>query len=259
MPLPNVANSVVKRLPFLKQTRSRAVAISVCCFLLVLLVRFLYNYIHTWRSTKDGRRLTSRSGSSRASKDKKKHGSGSSGNGSSHSHNHAKSSSSLAKKKTDPTLPTLLMLVGIHGSGKSFWASRYVTIVHKSYVIISSDSIRSRLTGTIEDYSHEDEVEVELLRELQQTLELHRSCILDDCQHNLSAQFRAKVKAVAAQKANCVVKLFSVKPSYAMARIQGAVEEGMVRYKPTIMELEKQVEELAAFEKTYKDDGWIEN
>lgn len=260
MAIAKAVAAVVQKVPFLKEKRGRAVAISVACMLLALLVRFLYNYVYPSRLTKDGKRLSSRGGSSRSSRDKKKHHS-SNWDSSSSSSSHEKSSgSSSRKKRTDPTLPTVLMLVGIHGSGKSFWASRYVSIVHKSYVVISSDAIRSRLTGTIENYSHEDEVEAELLKELQQTLELRRSCILDDCQHNLSADFRAKVKAVAMQeKANCVVKLFSVKPSYAMARIQGAVEEGMVRYKPSMVELEKQVEELVAFEKSFLDDGWIEN
>lgn len=256
MATPSIVTTLVQRFPFLRERRGRAVAISVFCFLLALLVRWLRNYLSASKSTRDGKRLTGRSGSSRSSRDKKKHGSSSS----SHDTSTSSSSSASKKKKLDPTLPTVLMLVGIHGSGKSFWASRYVTIVHKSYVIISSDAIRSRLTGTIENYSHEAEVEAELLKELQQTLELRRSCILDDCQHNLSADFRAKVKAVATQeKANCVAKTFSVKPSYAMARIHGAVEEGMVRYVPSMVELEKQVEELATFEKSFKEDGWVEN
>ena len=250
MPISNAASAVVKRVPFLRGTRGRALAISVSCFLLVLLIRFLCNYLYPSRLTRDGKRLAGHSRTGRKSKDKKKHS----------DHNKSSSSSSSKKKKTDPTLPTVLMLVGIHGSGKSFWASRYISMVHKSYVVISSDAIRSRLTGTIDNYTHEDEVEAELLKELQHTLELRRSCILDDCQHNLSAEFRAKVKAVATQeKANCVAKLFSVKPSYAMARITGAIDEGMVRYKPSMVELEKQVEELTAFERSFKDDGWIEN
>ncbi|KPI85937.1 hypothetical protein ABL78_5021 [Leptomonas seymouri] len=253
MPISNAAVALAQRLPFLRQRRGRAISISVFCFLLVVLARFIYyHYISPSKLSKDGRRLTSRSGAARSSRDKKKH--------SSSGHDKSSSSSSSKKKRADPALPTVLMLVGINGSGKSFWASRYVAIVHKSYLIISSDAIRSRLTGTIDNYAHEDEVEAELLKELQHTLELRRSCILDDCQHNLSAEFRAKVKAIAAQeKANCVVKLFSVKPSYAMARIQGAVEEGMVRYVPTMLELERQIEELAAFEKMYRDDGWVEN
>lgn len=255
MPTPTVVTALVKRFPFLKEQRGRAVAISVFCFLLALLVRCLYRYIRPAGLSRDGKRLTGRIGSSRVSRDKKKHSSGSS-----HDKSSSSSSSTAKKKKLDPTLPTVLLLVGIHGSGKSFWASRYVAMVHKSYVVLSSDTIRSRLTGTIENYSREAEVEAEVLKELQQALELRRSCILDDCQHNLSAEFRAKVKAVAMQqKANCVAKMFTVKPSYAMARIQGAVEEGMVRYVPTMVELERQVQELAAFEKTFKEDGWVES
>lgn len=246
-----LVDAVVRRLPVLKEARRRPLAVSLVCFVVLLVLRFLYRSIRP-ASVDSTKRISSRG--SRSSRDKKKHSS--SGNGSSS----GGGSSSSKRRKTDPSLPTILLLVGIHGSGKSFWAKRYTQIVHKSYVIISSDAIRSSLTGTINNYTREEDVEAELLKEVTQTLELRRSCIVDDCQHNLSPNFRAKLKALAADGAvNRVAKVFTAKPSYAMVRIQSDVEEGMVRYVPTVVELETQAEAVAEFERTFKEDGWIEN
>ncbi|GET92377.1 hypothetical protein, conserved [Leishmania tarentolae] len=243
--------ALVKRHPILRESRVRTVIVSVFCFLLVIAIRFLYRYAHL--SAKNTKRVSRRS--SRITKDKREH---------SKSHGGGRSSggggSSSKRKKTDPSLPTVLILIGIHGSGKSFWAKRYTEMVHKSYVIISSDAIRSSLTGTINNYMREDEVEEHILKEVLRTLELRRSCIVDDCQHNLSPAFRAKLMALAPDgKANRVVKTFSVKPSYALMRIQGDLEEGIARYAPTIVELEQQVELVAEFEKANTDDDWIQN
>ncbi|CAJ1023709.1 putative AAA domain containing protein [Leishmania utingensis] len=245
-----VGAALVKKLPILRESRARNAVVSIFCVLAIIVVRFLYRYVHPL--PKGTKRISSRS--SRSPK-KKKHNSRDDSDRSS-----GEGDRSTKQRKTDSSLPTVLMLIGIHGSGKSFWAKRYTEIVHKSYIIVSSDAIRSRLTGTIDNFTREDEVEEKLLEEVTRTLELRRSCIVDDCQHNLSPEFRTKLKALAVNgKANRVVKIFSVKPSYAMMRIQSDVEEGIVRYIPTMVEIEKQVERVAEFEKTYKDDGWVKN
>ncbi|AYU82654.1 AAA domain containing protein, putative [Leishmania donovani] len=244
-----VVTALVKRHPILTASRVRIVVVSVFCFLLAVALRLLFRYVHL--SSKDTKRISGRRSRTAKKEHSKSHGgSRSSGGG----------GSSSTRKKTDPSLPTVLMLIGIHGSGKSFWAKRYTEIVHKSYLIISSDAIRSRLTGSINNYTREVEVEESILKEVMHTLELRRSCIVDDCQHNLSPEFRAKLRALAPDgKVNRVVKIFSVKPSYAMMRIQSDIEEGTARYAPTMVELEKQGEQVAEFEATNKDDDWMRN
>ncbi|KAG5468358.1 hypothetical protein LSCM1_02338 [Leishmania martiniquensis] len=238
---------LVKRCASLRASRARAVWITAVCILVAITIRILYRYAHL--SPKDTKRVRGRS--SRTSKDTRGHS----------SRGRDQSGSSSKRRNVDPSLPTVLMLVGIHGSGKSFWAKRYTEMVHKSFVIVSSDAIRSQLTGTINNYTREDEVQEQLLKEVGKALELRRSCIVDDCVHTLSPEFRAKLKELAPDgKANRVVKVFSVKPSYAMMRIQSDVEEGaMVRCIPTITELEKEAEHVEDFQKTYREDGWVEN
>ncbi|KAG5491738.1 hypothetical protein JIQ42_01646 [Leishmania sp. Namibia] len=246
-----VTTALAKRHPYFKASRARAAVVSVVCVLLLFAFRFFYR--HAYPSPSDTKRVRGRS--SRTSKNSRGHSSRhGSGKGSD------ESGSSSKRRKRDPSLPTILMLIGIHGSGKSFWAKRYTETVHKSYLILSSDTIRSQLTGIINNCTREDEVEEKLLKEVMHALELRRSCIVDDCPHNLSPEFRAKLKALAPdEKANRVVKFFSVKPSYAMMRIQSDVEEGMVRYIPTLVELEKDAERVGEFQKTHKEDGWVEN
>lgn len=246
-----VVTALVKRHPILTESRVRTVVVSVFCFLLAVALRLLFRYAQL--SSNDAKRISGRR--SRTAKDKKEHSKSHGG-----SRSRGGGGSSSKRKKTDPSLPTLLMLIGIHGSGKSFWAKRYTEIVHKSYVLISSDAIRSRLTGTINNYTREVEVEENILKEVTHTLELRRSCIVDDCQHNLSPEFRARLRALAPDgKVNRVVKIFYVKPSYAMMRIQSDIEEGTARYAPTMVELEKQGEQVAEFEATNKDDDWMQN
>ncbi|CBZ30420.1 conserved hypothetical protein [Leishmania mexicana MHOM/GT/2001/U1103] len=246
-----VVTALVKRHPLLSESRVRTVVVSVFCFLLAIALRLLFRYAQL--SPKHTKRISGRS--SRGAKEKKEHGKNHGG-----SQSGGGGGNSSKRKKTDPSLPTVLMLIGMHGSGKSFWAKRYTEIVHKSYVIISSDAIRSRLTGTINNYTREGEVEANILKEVMHTLELRRSCIVDDCQHNLSLEFRAKLRALAPDgKVNRVVKIFSVKPSYAMMRIQSDIEEGTARYAPTMVELEKQGERVAEFEATNTDDDWVQN
>ncbi|KAG5494042.1 hypothetical protein JKF63_01876 [Porcisia hertigi] len=240
-----------KRLLVVREPRARAAVVSMCCVLVLIAISLLYCYVYP--SAKDTRRTRGRSG--RRSKDKRghtsRHGSG---------RESAGSGTSSKQRKTDASLPTLLMLIGIHGSGKSFWAQRYTELVHTSYVVVSSDAIRSRLTGTVSNYTRENEVEEELLKEVARTLGLRRSCIVDDCQHNLSPEFRGKLKALAPDgEVNRVVKIVSAKPSYAMVRIEGDVSEGVARYVPTMEELEKQVERVAEFERTHREDGWVKN
>lgn len=169
-----------------------------------------------------------------------------------------KSGSSSKRKKTDSSIPTLIVLVGLHGSGKSAWAKQYVERVHKSYIVVSSDVIRSKLTGTISNYTKEDEVEAEMLKEIGNTLSINRSCIVDDCVHSLSADFRAKLLQLAPEgKYNRVLRLFPIKPIFARSRIDKDIAEGKVRYVPTAAELEDEMHKYTQTEENVKAEGWI--
>jgi len=49
------------------------------------------------------------------------------------------------------SLPIFLMLIGIAGSGKSFWIKNNVN--HDEFIIVSSDNLRRELTGNVSDLS----------------------------------------------------------------------------------------------------------
>lgn len=164
------------------------------------------------------------------------------------------------KRKVNSALPTLLVLVGVHGSGKSSWATQYVEKVRKSCIIVSSDVMRARLTGTTINYTREDEVEEAMLREVAHQILLKRNCIVDDCQHNLRPEFRAKLLAMAPEDSyNRVLRLFPIKGLFARTRIEKDIADGMIRYVPEPKELEFQLAQFEEASEVIKHEGWIQD
>ena len=61
---------------------------------------------------------------------------------------------------------TLILLSAIPGSGKSTWAKAYQK-AHPNTYIVSSDDIRERLTGAVQNFEHEGLVWELFLKELR--------------------------------------------------------------------------------------------
>lgn len=72
----------------------------------------------------------------------------------------------------------LIMLIGIPGSGKSFWAENYVK-KHSNYIIHSSDALRKELYDDEEDQTHNEELFVELHKRIRKDLLAGHSVIYD--------------------------------------------------------------------------------
>lgn len=193
----------------------------------------------------------SRSSSSSASK-RHKHGSGS---GKHHHHHHHS-----RDKKLNSSLPTLCVLVGVHGSGKTTWAKQYIEKVRKSAVVVSSDTVRAAVTGSVDDYSREADVEAQFVAEIEQQVQLRHNIIVDDCQHNLTPEFRAKLLSIAKEgEYNRVMRRFPIEAIFARARIEKDLAEGKKRYDPTPLRLEELIVQFDAVDEAIQQEGWHED
>eukprot|EP00796_Vickermania_ingenoplastis_P007339 gene7339-5173_t len=161
-------------------------------------------------------------------------------------------------KRPSSRLPSMLVLLGIPGSGKTTWANEYKEKVKSSAVIISSDAIRMHLVGTVNDRSREDEVEELLLEEVKRNIDEGNTFIVDDCPHNLKASFRAKLlDLTGGSRYNPIVKKLSLRPSFADARIQRDVAEGKQRYIPSFAELESLYKMFRDAEAALHEEDWF--
>jgi len=74
-------------------------------------------------------------------------------------------------------LPIFLMLIGIPGSGKSFWVKNNVK--NRDFVVVSSDATRKQLTGNVSDLSRDEEM-WELVKErVVENLSQGKNVLLD--------------------------------------------------------------------------------
>ena len=74
-------------------------------------------------------------------------------------------------------LPIFLMLIGIAGSGKSYWVKNNVN--ERDFIVVSSDNLRRELTGNVSDLS-EDKVMWPLAKKLvAEALSKGKNVILD--------------------------------------------------------------------------------
>lgn len=177
------------------------------------------------------------------------------------SHSEASSTQEKKKRSKRPSsrLPSMIVLVGIYGSGKTMWAHEYKEKVKPSAVIISSDAIRAQLSGSIEDRTHEDEVRQALLEEVKKNIEECTTFIVDDCENNLSHEFRkALLSMTDKRRINPIIKKLGLKPAFAHARIQRDVAKGVIRYIPTYGELEKLYEKYREAENAiHESEDWF--
>lgn len=161
-------------------------------------------------------------------------------------------------KRRSARLPSLFVLLGIPGSGKTTWAQEYVLQVNENATIISSDAIRIERTGTITERNHEDDVLAALTEQVTAAAAEGKTIIVDDCLHNLSTSFRETLLNTAIEhNMNPIIKKLPMKPSFADSRIQRDIAEGKPRYIPTYAELEATYRRYQEAEKAVLEEQWF--
>lgn len=93
--------------------------------------------------------------------------------------------------------PTLTVLVGLSGSGKSTIATQLAKDNHNT-VIVSSDAIREELTGNYEDQEHNEEVFKIFHNRIRKNLENKKNVIAD------ATNITMKSRRAIMQKINCL-------------------------------------------------------
>lgn len=161
------------------------------------------------------------------------------------------------KYKFVEKLPSMYVLLGIPGSGKTHWANEYVQKVKSTAVILSSDDIRVELTGTARNRSQEEEVRRILLDRVRALIEEHKTFIVDDAEHNIDPTFRLLLlNAVHDHEYNAIIRKFSVKPYFADNRIQRDVAEGKERFIPSYPQLEALYDAYCVATEAVQDEEW---
>lgn len=152
-----------------------------------------------------------------------------------------------------PTLPSFIMLMGIPGSGKSTWAEQYVSRIDASFTVVSSDAIRTQLTGSIDDQKRNDEVWSIVLNQVVGGLKNGRNIILDAT--NTRTDLR---RTFVRQLPPCIryLKVFQVSKAIAKIRVAKDLNDGVVRSAVSDVVMDRMhasfVESMAAID----DEGW---
>lgn len=158
------------------------------------------------------------------------------------------------KPVVDESLPNLILLMGIPGSGKSTWAKEYVFKCDASYTIVSSDDIRKQLTGDINDQSKNSEVWEVVFNQVSGALKNRRNIILD------ATNVRTDLRRVLVRQlpdCNRFIKLFPVDKSSAKQRIAKDLAKGVVRSEVPDMIIEKMYASFLESQSVVQDEGWI--
>jgi predicted kinase len=158
------------------------------------------------------------------------------------------------KPVVDESLPNLILLMGIPGSGKSTWAKEYVFKCDASYTIVSSDDIRKQLTGDINDQSKNSEVWEVVFNQVTGGLKNRRNIILDAT--NVRTDLR-RVLVRQLPECNRYIKLFPVDKSSAKQRIAKDLAKGVVRSEVPDMIIEKMHASFQESQSVLSDEGWI--
>lgn len=156
-------------------------------------------------------------------------------------------------------VPTVILPIGISGSGKSFWIDSLPKAKHH---VVSPDEIRKEITGSISDQSKNTEVFKEADRRTIEFLKTGKPVIFDATNLNIKLRkaFIAKLKK-AVPNLKVVYKIFEANPALSKERIRNDLAAGKDRsnvpeevidrqfemYKLTVADIES---EIAAKEAT---------
>lgn len=156
--------------------------------------------------------------------------------------------------RPDSTLPDFIMLMGIPGSGKSTWAKDYTFKIDASFTIVSSDEIRKRIAGSVNDQSKNAEVWETVLNQVVGLLKQDRNVILD-ATNVRSDQRRVFVSQL--PPCNKFMKVFPVLKAIARNRITKEVAAGADRADVPDSILEKMHASFTESMTVIRSEGWI--
>jgi len=125
---------------------------------------------------------------------------------------------------TEGTIPDFILLIGIPGSGKSFWISKFNS--DNKYSVVSPDQIRKQLTGNISDQMQNAKVWSIARERVKSYLGRGKSVIFDATMTNAQRR-REFIQGLPPAKLKA--KVFYVEPEVSKARIKKDIEAGKER------------------------------
>lgn len=152
---------------------------------------------------------------------------------------------------TEGIIPEFIILIGIPGSGKSFWIAKYNK--NNKYRVISPDLIRKEITGNISDQSQNAKVWVVTKERVVNLLKNGINVILDATMTN-SQNRKNFIKDL--PNAKLKAKIFYVDPDVSKQRIKQDVESGKDRAKVPNDVIDRMYNELMKSKDTIEDEGF---
>ncbi|KAF8296077.1 hypothetical protein C3747_29g122 [Trypanosoma cruzi] len=153
------------------------------------------------------------------------------------------------------SLPNLLLLLGIPGSGKTTWINQYIDRCDKSYIVLNEDSVAGKVVAAIDDSSWEEGVREAFIGEIVRHLNEKQNVVLDDSLRVMDEEFRRSIME-AAPPCNLLVKEFPIKALFAHARLLKVAEEVTDRRCPTEIEMEELETNFEKARACMKTEGW---
>ena len=150
-------------------------------------------------------------------------------------------------------LPIFLMLIGIAGSGKSYWVKHNVP--KDKFLVISSDNLRRELTGNVSDLS-EDNIMWPLAKErIMEALSNGQNVILDAT--NVNGYYRRQfIKDL--PPCRLQAKLFPLDVEKAKKRVQNDIEKEVDRSNVPMHIIEEMARQFESYctPKLLKKEGF---
>ncbi|KAH9577547.1 hypothetical protein LSM04_008054 [Trypanosoma melophagium] len=174
----------------------------------------------------------------------------------------SKSSSRTGHRKrhdggTKSSVPNVLALLGIPGSGKTTWVKQYLERCDHSYVIVSAEEMRIKLTGRSDDFSREEEVREGMINDVVKHLKDKQNVALDDSLSLMDEAFRRRI-VEESPSCNRYVKSFPIKALFARPRLLKDMAEGKIHQFPSQIELEEMESAFDKARELMKEEGWKE-
>jgi len=155
------------------------------------------------------------------------------------------------KKASEESLPEFIILIGIPGSGKSFWISKVNN--DNKYLVISPDEIRREILRDVSDQSQNSKVWMITKQRVKDALKNGKSVILDATMTN-SRNRKDFIKDL--PKCILKAKIFNVDPEVSKQRIKKDIESGRDRAKVPDDVIDRMHNELIKDIDKIEDEGF---
>ena len=152
------------------------------------------------------------------------------------------------------TIPRLIFLVGIPGSGKSTWLQQQsLDIYGRPFLVVNPDRIRKELYGDITDLTHHVEVWQEAKQQTINFLNLGGSVILDATNVQVS---KRKLFLKDLPPCKLQAKIFPADPALCWERVKKDLQENKERSRVTEKAIYKYYDEYLYTKKVIESEGF---